>query len=235
MSLDVFIAALPVVLQGLWLTVVITFASFVLGQILMLPIGLALNARSALLRWPALTYTFVLRGSPLLVQLFIIYYGLAQFKAVRDSIFWPILRDPLYCAILAIGLNSAAYMAVILSGALKRLPPGQAEAAVSLGLSRTDRLRYVLLPQVLRNLLPNLGNESILVLKASALGGAVTLMELTGVSRAFNARTFAPFEVFIAAGLLYLGIGFILTLAFRWLERRFALTDSRAPALEKAA
>lgn len=235
MSLEIFLNSWSVVLQGLQLTIVITAASFILGQLLMLPIGLALCAKSVFLRWPAQTYTFFLRGSPLLVQLFIIYYGLGQLESVRDSILWPILREPLYCAILAIGLNSAAYMAVVFAGAMNRLPPGQTEAAISLGMTKSDRLRFVLLPQVLRNLLPNLGNESILVLKASSLGSAVTLMDLTGVSRAFTARTFAPFEIFVSAGLVYLGIGFVLTFVFRWLERRFALSDHRQATVEIAA
>lgn len=234
MTREMFQAAWPVALQGLQLTVIITIASFIIGQIVMLPIGLALNARSALLRWPARAYTFLIRGSPLLVQLFIVYYGLGQLQAVRESIFWPIMREPLYCAIIAIGLNSAAYMAVVFSGALQRLPAGQTEAAISLGMSRPDRLRYVLFPQVIRNILPNIGNESILVLKASSLGSAVTIMEMTGVSRAFTARTFAPFEIFITAGAIYLAIGFVLSFLFRWLEKHLALSDSRAPALEKA-
>ncbi|ANH08243.1 ABC transporter permease [Shinella sp. HZN7] len=220
MSYEILLQSIPIVYAGLKLTLIVTLAGFVLGQVLALPLGLALTARSPLLRWPVATLTFLLRGSPLLVQLFILYYGLAQFDAVRASVIWPIIREPVNCAIIAIGLNSAAYVAVIIAGGLKRLPPGQAEACISLGLSRFSRMRDVLLPQVYRAILPSIGNELILVLKASSLASAVTVMEMSGAARAFTAKTYAPFEVFIVAGLLYLAIGFLFGIAFRFVERR---------------
>jgi His/Glu/Gln/Arg/opine family amino acid ABC transporter permease subunit len=235
MSPDIFIKATPIVLQGLQLTLIITICSFLLGQILALPLGLARQANSPLLRWPAVIYTFLIRGSPLLVQLFIIYYGLGQIPAVRNSILWLILREPLYCGIIAISLNSAAYMAEVVAGALRRVPKGQTEACISLGISRRHRFTDVLLPQVYRELLPNIGNEIILVLKSSSLASAVTIMEITGVARAFTARTFAPFEVFITAGILYLAIGFAFTFLFRMLERRYGITGTRTPAPEASA
>jgi His/Glu/Gln/Arg/opine family amino acid ABC transporter permease subunit len=223
MSPDIFIKATPIVLQGLQLTLIITICSFLLGQILALPLGLARQANSPLLRWPAVIYTFLIRGSPLLVQLFIIYYGLGQIPAVRNSILWLILREPLYCGIIAIALNSAAYMAEVVAGALRRVPKGQTEACISLGISRRYRFTDVLLPQVYRELLPNIGNEIILVLKSSSLASAIT------------ARTFAPFEVFITAGILYLAIGFAFTFLFRLLERRYGITGTRTPAPEASA
>ena len=220
MSSEILLQSIPIVYAGLKLTLVVTLASFLLGQILALPLGLGLTAKSPLLRWPVTIYTFLVRGSPLLVQLFILYYGLAQFDAVRASVIWPIIREPVNCAIIAIGLNSAAYAAVIVAGGLRRLPPGQAEASISLGLSSFSRMRDVLLPQVYRAILPSIGNELILVLKASSLASAVTVMEMSGAARAFTAKTYAPFEVFIVAGILYLAIGFLFGLAFRFLERR---------------
>ncbi|PJO48136.1 ABC transporter permease [Brucella pituitosa] len=237
MSLEIFLQAVPVVLTGLKLTVIITVLSFLVGQIFALPIGLALTSGSRLLRWPAVVYTFLIRGSPLLVQLFILYYGLAQFSAVRSSIFWPIIRDPLNCAIIAIGLNSAAYVAVIVAGGLRRLPPGQLEACVSLGLSKVSRMHYVLLPQVYRAILPSIGNELVLVLKASSLASAVTVMEITGAARAFTSKTYAPFEVFIVAGIGYLAIGFIFGLVFNAFERRLpsgtTITNNSRPRKSK--
>ncbi len=194
---------------------------FAIGQVCALPVALALAARSPLLRWPAATYTFLVRGSPLLVQLFIVYYGLAQFPAVRASIVWPILRDPFDCAVLTIGLNSAAYMAVIVAGGLRRLPAGQTEACISLGLSRRSRLTHVLLPQVYRAIFPSIGNELVLVLKASSLASAVTVMEMSGAARSFTARTYAPFEVFTVAGFLYLAVGLLFAVAARLVERRW--------------
>ncbi|QTG16963.1 ABC transporter permease subunit (plasmid) [Agrobacterium tumefaciens] len=237
MSYDVFVQAIPVVLTGLKLTLIITLLSFVLGQVFALPIGLALASRSRLLKWPAAVYTFLIRGSPLLVQLFILYYGLAQFSAVRSSVFWPVIRDPLNCAIIAIGLNSAAYAAVIVAGGLKHLPAGQLEACVSLGLSRFSRMRHILLPQVYRAIFPSIGNEMVLVLKASSLASAVTVMEISGAARAFTSKTYAPFEVFIVAGIVYLAIGFVFGLAFKSLERRLpsvvAITKDSRPRRSK--
>lgn len=221
MSYDVFLQAIPVVLVGLKLTLLITLLAFIVGQIFALPIGLALASSSRFLRWPAATYTFLIRGSPLLVQLFIIYYGLSQFSSVRNSAVWPIIKEPLNCAIIAIGLNSAAYVAVIVGGGLKRLPPGQLEACISLGLSRRSRMTYVLLPQVYRAIFPSIGNELILVLKGSSLASAVTVMEMSGAARAFTSKTYAPFEVFIVAGILYLAIGFVFGIIFKNVERRF--------------
>ncbi len=220
MSYEILLQSMPIVFSGLKLTLIITLAAFVLGQVLALPIGLALTAKSRLLRWPMTTYTFLVRGSPLLVQLFILYYGLAQFSAVRASPIWPIIREPVNCAIIAIGLNSAAYVAVIIAGGLKRLPAGQTEACISLGLSKASRLREVLLPQVYRAIFPSIGNELILVLKASSLASAVTVIEMSGAARAFTAKTYAPFEVFIVAGILYLAVGFVFGIAFRFIERR---------------
>lgn len=221
MSLDLLLEAVPVVLTGLKLTLVVTVASFLIGQVLALPIALAIVSPNRFLSLPAWLYTFVLRGSPLLVQLFIIYYGLGQLEAVRDSVFWPIVREPLSCAIIAIGLNSAAYVAEILAGAIRRLPVGQVEACRALGLSRWRTLKEVVLPQVYRAIFPLIGNELILVLKGSSLASAVTVMEMTGAARAFTAKTYAPFEVFIVAGLVYLAVGFLASLAFDAIERRF--------------
>ncbi|OWK25477.1 ABC transporter permease [Rhizobium yanglingense] len=220
MSYEILIQSIPMVLSGLKLTLIITVLSFLVGQIFALPVGLALTAKNPLLRWPTSIYTFLVRGSPLLVQLFILYYGLAQFSAVRSSFAWPILRDPMSCAIIAIGLNSAAYVAVIVAGGLNRLPSGQMEACISLGLSKTSRMRYVLLPQVYRAIFPSIGNELILVLKASSLASTVTVMEMTGAARAFTSKNYAPFEVFIVAGILYLAIGFVFGMIFQFVERR---------------
>lgn len=223
MSGSLILAAIPVVLDGLWLTVVITCTAFLLGQILALPLALAADARARWLRWPARLYIFFVRGSPLLVQLFLIYFGLGQIEAVRDSILWPILREPLYCAILAVGLNSAAYAGALLRGAIAQTPHGQTEAARILGLRRFATMAHVILPQAYRTVLPVLGNELILVMKASALGSAVTVIEMTGAARAMVAKTYAPFEVFTVAGLMYLLLGLALSTIFRGIERAAAI------------
>lgn len=223
MSLELFKSALPVILDGLYLTVVITILAFLLGQCVALPVALMAAGRNRWLSCAARAYIFCVRGSPLLVQLFIIYYGLGSLEFVRSGILWPILREPLYCAILAVGLNSAAYVAELLRGAIAQFPQGQSEAAKALGLNGWQTLRLVTLPQIYRNILPVLGNEIVLVMKASSLASAVTVVEMTGAARALVARTYAPFEVFAAAGCFYLLFGLALALGFKLLERRVAV------------
>ncbi|WP_448953866.1 ABC transporter permease [Labrys neptuniae] len=240
MSLEMFLRAVPVVLTGLKLTLLITLAAFALGQLLALPVALGRTSRNWALRGAAFTYTFLLRGSPLLVQLFILYYGLAQFPAVRASVLWPILRDPAYCAMLAIGINSSAYVAEVIAGAIRKIPAGQFEACVTLGLSRRRTFIDVVLPQAYRAIFPAIGNELILVLKASSLASAVTVMEMTGAARAFTAKTYAPFEVFIVAGIVYLLVGFAFSLIFRVSESAlfrstgFGAAKAAAPARKPA-
>lgn len=216
---DILNSTLPKLLTGLQLTVVITLASFVLGQILALPLALAVRAKSKLLSWPARTYIFLIRGSPMLVQIFLIYYGLGSLPEVRGSFLWPIMRDPVNCAILAIGLNSAAYMGALIAGALADVPKGLDEAARMLGIGRLRRLVYVTLPMVYRQILPVSGNEMTLVLKGSSLASTITVLEMTGVARKAVAQTFAPFEVFAIAGVVYLMVGLVAAWGFARLEK----------------
>ncbi|MDA5558260.1 ABC transporter permease [Shimia sp. MMG029] len=223
MSYEILMAAIPIVWDGLWLTLVITLSAFVLGQVVALPLAMAAESPTRFVSAPARAYIFFVRGSPMLVQLFIIYYGLGSLEAVRDSIFWPILKEPLGCAILAVGLNSAAYMGALLRGAISQVPDGQGEAARTLGLSPLQTLTRVTLPQAYRYVLPVLGNEITLVMKASSLASAVTVVEMTGAARALVARTYAPFEVFTVAGALYLMLALGFAALFRAIERKTAI------------
>lgn len=223
LSFDLFEPAFMAVKNGIVLTVAITLASFTLGQILALPLALALTSTRRFLRLPVFAYTFLVRGSPLLVQLFIVYYGLGQIEAVRHSFLWLMLRSPIYCAILAIGLNSAAYSAELLAGAIRQIPVGQWEAGRALGLHRGVLLLKIILPQACRAVFPAIGNELVLVMKGSTLASAVTVMEMTGAARVFVARTYAPFETFLIAGMIYLLMGAAFGRLFRFVEARTAI------------
>lgn len=160
------------------------------------------------------------RGTPLLVQLFLVYYGLAQFEAVRQGPLWTYLRDPFWCATITMTLHTAAYIAEILRGAIQAIPPGELEAARALGMSKTQTLIYITLPRAARIGLPAYSNEVILMLKASSLASTITLLELTGMSRTIIARTYMPVEIFFAAGMFYLVIAYVMVRAFKLLERR---------------
>ncbi|MBS7538226.1 MULTISPECIES: ABC transporter permease [Xanthobacteraceae] len=223
MSFDLLLPAFSAILSGLFLTLLITICGFALGQAIALPVALALVSTRVWLSVPAAFYTFVVRGSPLLIQLFIIYYGLGQLEFIRESFLWPVLRSAVYCAILAIALNSAAYSARVVAGAIRQLHKGQFEAGHALGLTDHAILSKVVLPQVYRVVLPAIGNELVLVMKASTLASAVTVIEMTGAARLFVARTYAPFEAFLIAGILYLVFGALFGWTFKIIEARVAI------------
>jgi His/Glu/Gln/Arg/opine family amino acid ABC transporter permease subunit len=215
--------ALPKLLEGLHLTVLLTLAVLAVGLVLALPLALAHRSRHRWLRLPAEGYILLFRGTPALVQVFLLYYGAGQFEAVRESALWPILREPFWCFVIALGLNSTAYVGQLLSGALRNLPQGVQEAAQALGLSRWQALWTVRLPLVVRQIVPALGNEAILTLKATSLACTITLLELTGMARNVIASTFAPYEVFLVAGAIYLVLTFALTRAFAAFEARLRI------------
>jgi polar amino acid transport system permease protein len=165
-------------------------------------------------------YIFFFRGTPLLVQLFLVYYGMAQFEAIRQSALWPVLRDPYWCAVITMTLHTAAYIAEILRGAIAAIPPGEIEAARALGMSRVQTVLHIVMPRAARIALPAYSNEVILMLKASALASTITLLELTGMSRTIIARTYQPVEIFLMAGVFYLLASYALVRGFRLLEQR---------------
>ncbi len=220
MNLDVIIDNLPKLLEGALLTVELIVISVAVGALLALPLGLARVSEQPWVRTPAWAYVFFFRGTPLLVQLFLVYYGLGQFEAVRESVLWPVLREPYWCAIIALTLNTAGYVAEIWRGAILAVPTGEIEAARACGMSRALAYRRVILPRAFRIALPAYGNEIILLLKGSALASTITLLELTGMARTIIARTYMPVEIFVAAGVIYLLLTFLFTRAFRRLEQR---------------
>ncbi len=172
----------------------------------------------AVLDWIARLYVFVFRGTPLLVQIFIIYYGLSQFPVIRYSFLWPILREPYWCAIIALTLNNAAYASEIIRGGLLSVPSGQIEAAKACGMSRFTCFRRIVMPLAIRQALPGYGNEMISMVKATSLASIITLMEVTGIAAKLIAETYRAIEVFVIAGAIYLAINFVLTRALMFAE-----------------
>ncbi len=219
MSWDLFIKWLPSFLEGAWLTLQLVGISVIAGLIFALPLGIARASRHFPVRALPYAYIFFFRGTPLLVQLFLVYYGMAQFDAVRQSALWPYLRDPYWCAIITMTMHTAAYIAEIIRGAIQNVPHGEIQAARALGMSRSQALLHIILPRATRIGLPAYSNEVILMLKASALASTITLLELTGMARKIAARTYMHEEMFLTAGLIYLVIAFILMQGFKALER----------------
>ena len=219
MNWEVIIKWLPKLAQGATLTLELVAIAVIAGLLLAIPLGIARSSKRWYVRSLPYAYIFFFRGTPLLVQLFLVYYGLAQFDAVRESAFWPYLRDPFWCATVTMTLHTAAYIAEILRGAIQAIPPGEIEAARALGMSRPKAMFYIILPRAARIGLPAYSNEVILMLKASALASTVTLLELTGMARTIIARTYLPVEIFFAAGVFYLVMAYVLVRGFKLLER----------------
>lgn len=192
--------------------------SIILGAILALALALCRLSGITALDWFARSYVFIVRGTPLLVQIFLIYYGLGQFPAVRHSLFWPFLREPYWCAVLALTMNTAAYGSEIIRGGLLSVPFGQIEAARACGMPRLMQFRRILLPLAIRQALPGYSNEMISMVKATSLASIITLMEVTGVAAKIISETYRAIEVFVVAGAIYLAINFLLTRLVHLLE-----------------
>lgn len=219
MNVDAILDALPKLLEGAWLTLQLLFISGFFGVLLAVPLAIARTSTLLVVKALPFAYIFFFRGTPLLVQLFLVYYGLSQFQAIRESpILWPILREPYWCAIITFALHTAAYIAEILRGAIQAVPQGEVEAARALGMSRATTVGRIVLPRAARLALPAYGNELILMLKGSALASTITLLDLTGMARTIIARNYMAVETFLAAGLIYMTITFVLVRGLRWLE-----------------
>lgn len=214
--------SLPKIVEGMGLTIELLLISLVLGTALAVVLVLMRISGIAALSWPAFLYTYVFRGTPMLVQLFIIYHGLAQFEAVRNSVLWVFLREPFWCAIIAFSLNVAAYTAEILRGGIQGVDRGLHEAGRALGLKPHQRFLHVTAPIAIRLSLPAYGNEIISLLKATALVSLITMYDITGVARTIVARTFAPYEIFVSAAIVYLCLTWLIQRGVGIAERRFS-------------
>ena len=218
--------SLPQYASGLWLTAQLTVLSLVAGLILAIPLAVMRISPRRAVSGPVWVFTYFFRGTPMLVQLLLIYYGLGQFEWIQaqwqaGNAFWLIFREPYGCALVTFTLNTCAYTTEILAGALRTTPHGEIEAAQACGMSRFTLLRRILIPGALRRALPAYSNEAIFMLHGTAIASTVTLMDLTGAARNAYSQHFAPFEAFIFAGLLYLTLTFALVGLFRLAERRY--------------
>lgn len=212
---------LPLYFSGLLVTLKLLAISLLIGLLFAVPLALMRVSKQPAVNLPAWLYTYVIRGTPMLVQLFLIYYGLAQFEAVRNSVFWPWLSNASFCACLAFAINTSAYTAEILAGSIRATPHGEIEAAKAVGMSRLKMYRRILLPSALRRALPQYSNEVIMMLQTTSLASIVTLVDITGAARTVYSQYYLPFEAFITAGLFYLVLTFILVRLFKMAERRW--------------
>jgi arginine/ornithine transport system permease protein len=212
---------LPAFAHGIGVCLLLLGISVGTGFVLSIPLAIARVSRSPWLSRPVWLFTYVIRGTPLLVQVFIVYYGLAQFPAVRESAVWPLLREAWFCAWLAFSINTIAYTTEIFAGALKATPAGEIEAARAYGLEGWRLYRRVLLPSALRRALPQYGNEVVSLMHATSIASTVTLVDITRVARDVYANHLLPVEAFGTAAVIYFLLTFAMVGGFRLLERRY--------------
>ncbi len=211
--------SIPKMLMGIGLTLELMLVSAVLGTIMAIILLLMRISGRWYLSWPAITYIYVFRGTPILVQIFIIYYGLPQFEVIRESILWPILREPYGCAILALALNNGAYMSEIFRGGVLGVDRGLGEAGAALGLSVRQRFMYITTPIAVRLAIPAYSNDIVSLMKSTALASTITLLDMMGIARTIVAETYAPYEVFISLAVIYVIMTFFIQKGFGYFEQ----------------
>jgi His/Glu/Gln/Arg/opine family amino acid ABC transporter permease subunit len=221
MGLGIVWDSLAQLLNGAVITIELTTISVVIGLCLAVPLSLMRVSPNPFLRLPVYGFIFYFRGTPLLVQIFLIYYGSGQFQEFLSQIgLWTFFREAYFCAILSLTLNTAAYTAEILRGAIQGVSFGEIEAARAAGMSKGLLYRRIILPKAFRLAWPAYTNEVVFLLQATSLVSIITVMDITGVARVIAARSFAFYELFIAAALLYLVLVYGVLLLFRKVEFR---------------
>ena len=222
MDLDLMITSFPKLLNATLITLKLLSVSLVLGLFLGLFFAVLRLNKNPFINKFAYGYSYIFRGTPLLVQIFIIYFGLGQIESLRSSFLWVVLKEPYWCAIIAFALNTGAYTSEILRSAFQTIKPGFIEAGKSLGIHSKIIFFKMQIPIAIRQSLPAYGNEIILMLKGTSLASTVTIMDLTGVAKYIISTTFKPIEVFIVAGGIYLFLTFLIHNFIKYLEKKYS-------------
>ena len=219
--MDLMIESLPRLLHATTLTIQLTFLSLFFGIFVGVFFAFLRTGKNKFLYFISYYYSYIFRGTPLLVQIFIIYFGLGQVEWIRESFLWLFLKETYSCAILAFTLNTGAYTSEIFRSAFQTINKGIIEAAKGLGLNKISIFFRIKLPIAIKQSLPAYGNEMVLMLKGTSLASTVTLLDLTGVAKHIISTTFRPVEVFIVAGSIYLIMTFIIHNFIKFLEKKY--------------
>ena len=222
MDLELMINSFPKLLSAAAITLKLLSVSLIIGLFIGLFFAILRLNKNIFINKFAYGYSYVFRGTPLLVQIFIIYFGLGQIEYLRSTVLWVVLKEPYWCAIIAFALNTGAYTSEILRSAFQTIKPGIVEAGKSLGISNKVIFYKIQIPIAIRQSLPAYGNEIILMMKGTSLASTVTLMDLTGVAKYIISTTFKPIEVFIVAGGIYLFMTFIIHNVIKFLEKKYS-------------
>ena len=222
MDFDLMITSFPKLLNATLVTLKLLSASLFFGLFIGLLFAILRLNKNPFINKFAYGYSYIFRGTPLLVQIFIIYFGLGQIEYFRTTFLWAVFKEPYWCAIIAFALNTGAYTSEILRSAFQTIKPGIIEAGKSLGISSKIIFYKIQIPVAIRQSLPAYGNEIILMMKGTSLASTVTLMDITGVAKYIISTTFKPIEVFIVAGGIYLFMTFIIHNFIKYLEKKFS-------------
>jgi octopine/nopaline transport system permease protein len=222
MDLDLMLTSLPKLLSAAVITLKLLSVSLIIGLLIGFIFAVLRLNKNPFINKFAYGYSYLFRGTPLLVQIFIIYFGLGQIEWLRQTFLWVILKEPYWCAIIAFALNTGAYTSEILRSAFQTIKPGIIEAGKSLGVSNKIILYKIQIPVAIRQSLPAYGNEIILMMKGTSLASTVTLMDITGVAKHIVSTTYKPLEVFLLAGGIYLFMTFIIHNLIKYLEKKYS-------------
>lgn len=209
-------------LSGAIVTIELMVLALACGLTLAITFTLLSLTKQKILLWPINAFIYFIRGTPLLVQIFLIYYGSGQFDLIRDGFLWVIFKQPFACAVIALALNTSAYTTVLLRGAIASVPSGEIQAAKALGMSYLLTLRRIIFPRAIRFVLPAYSNEVVMVLKGTSLASTITLLEIMGVTRQIIAQNYQTIEFFLLAGLMYLVLNGLVISVFKYFERKLA-------------
>ena len=214
--------SLPKLLSAAVVTLKLLSISLIFGLAIGLLFAILRLNKNPIINKFAYGYSYVFRGTPLLVQIFIIYFGLGQIEYFRSTFLWVVFKEPYWCAIIAFALNTGAYTSEILRSAFQTIKPGIIEAGKSLGISNKIIFYKIQIPVAIRQSLPAYGNEIILMMKGTSLASTVTLMDITGVAKHIVSTTYKPLEIFIMAGGIYLFMTFIIHNLIKYLEKKYS-------------
>ena len=222
MDFELMVNSFPKLLNATLVTLKLLSASLFFGLFVGLFFAILRISKNKFLNTFSYGFSYVFRGTPLLVQIFIIYFGLGQIEYLRSTMLWTVLKEPYWCAIIAFSLNTGAYTSEILRSAFQTIKRGYTEAGKSLGLKYSTIFYKIHIPIAIKQSLPAYGNEIILMLKGTSLASTVTLLDLTGVAKYIISTTFKPIEVFIVAGGIYLFMTFIIHNIIKFLEKKYS-------------
>ena len=221
MDFSIIFSNLDIYLEGLKNTLILVSISLVFGLVMAVPLAVLRTSANQVVQAPIRVFVYFFRGTPLLVQMFLVYYVFGQFDLIKESLLWPFFKEAYFCALFTFSLNTCAYTTEIIRGAIIATPHGEVEAAKAAGMSTLLMLRRIVLPSAFRRALPAYSNEVIFMLHGSALASVITIVDITGAARIVNSRYYSPYEAFITAAVFYMAITFTIVFLVRLLEKRW--------------